>query len=384
MSQRPAYIVSCARTPIGKPFKGLKEFTAARLGAMVLKEVVRRSKIPEAKIDEVVLGNTVSAGTGQNLSRQAVLLADLPASLPAYTVNNVCGAGLQSVILAGQSIQAGNGSVILAGGAESATHCPSFETEKRQTKESLIYDGLICQLTGKHMGELAEDMAREFWVTREAQDKFSLRSHQKACQAQAEGKFQNEIVPVPLARGGFFSEDERPRKNISLESLSSLPPAFCPGGMLTAGNSCAPSDGASAFAVAAEDFCKKERLAPLARIVGSASIALPPKDLFVAGVDSIKESLAKSRLSLKEIDLFEISEAFAVQVLYTKDKMNIPEEKINIWGGDIALGHPLGAAGSRILVTLIYSLIDQKKSRGLACVCFGGGGSISLIVEIVR
>jgi len=380
------YILDCLRTPIGRPYKSLKDFTASRLGAVVIKEAVRRNKLKPEIIDEVIFGNAVSAGTGQNLSRQSAILAGLPNDIPSYGVNAVCGSGLQAIILAVRSIQAQESSLVIAGATESATHSPEItfqEGAEKHNFESHIYDGLTCFLTGKLMGELAEDMAREHQISREDQDKFALRSHQKSAEAQKTGKFNQETVFIDLPGGKIFDRDEKVRSNVSMEKMTMLPPVFHEEGTLTAGNSCAPCDGACAVVVASEEMVRQNKLAPKAQITGYSHVALAPEDVFKAGIPSIQQALEKSQISIDQIDLFEISEAFAVQAIYIRDKLNIPDERINIWGGDIALGHPLGVAGTRILTTLIHSLIDQKKKRGLACVCFGGGGSISIAVEIL-
>ncbi|OGX27550.1 MAG: hypothetical protein A2787_09290 [Omnitrophica WOR_2 bacterium RIFCSPHIGHO2_01_FULL_48_9] len=381
------YILQALRTPIGSPAKGLKDYSAAQLGSIVIKEIVRRSKIKAGSIDEVVLGNTVGAGTGQNLARQAAVMAGLPVSIPAYTVNNVCGAGLQSVFLAAQAIQAGHASLVLAGGTESATHCPFLSSAQGKDKkpvafqESLLQDGLLCPLTGKRMGDLAEWLARDSGISRQAQDRFAWESHRRAVEAQSGGKFRQEIVSVKMTADEFFKDDDRPRKNIKLETLAALPAAFVKNGCVTAGNSSVPSDGAAAVVAASEEAVKKEKLKPLARILGYAAVAVEPQKVFTAAVPAIEKCLKQCRLSLTDIDLFEISEAFAVQAIYTQQTLKIPEKKINIYGGDIALGHPLGAAGTRILVTLTQALVQEEKKLGLVCICLGGGGCLAMIIE---
>lgn len=379
------FVIDGVRTPIGSPYRGLKNFSAVQLAAIVIKEIASRNKLGNDLIDEGVIGNTVSSGLGQNLSRQAFFLAGFPDVVPTFSINNVCGSGMQSIILGIQSILSENASLIIGGGTESATHCPkiSFEDKKKRV-DSLVYDGLWCHLTNKHMGELCEDLAEKFLISREEQDKYAFNSYVKACNAQTQGKFQKEIVPIKKKQGDrFFREDEHLRKNIKLEKLLTLSPAFRKKGTITAGNSSAPCDGASMIALASRKAIQRNKLFPRARVLGYASVAVPPKEVFTAGVVSIKECLRKSGLSLKEIDLFEISEAFAAQAIFTQKQLNIPYDKMNIFGGDIALGHPLGAVGTRILVTLIYALIDQKKKKGLACVCLGGGGAVAMIVERV-
>lgn len=382
------FILDAARTAIGGTFKSLKNFTAPQLAAFAIQKIVRRNNIKENLINEVILGNTVSAGTGQNLSRQAAMFAGLPVTVPAFTVNSVCGSGLQAVILAAQSIACRKPQVIIAGGTESSSHSPKLIKNYEETKEpldSLIHDGLWCHLSHKHMGDLAEIIAEKFEISRPEQDRFAFESHKKSCRAQEENKFIKEIVPVAVAGNRVFAKDERPRKNINLENLASLPAAFkTSGGTVTAGNSSIPSDGAAVVLLASEEAVKENKLKPKARILGYASIAVEPQMVFTAAVPAVKKCLQDSALAIKDIDLFEISEAFACQAIYTKEELSIHDYKMNIWGGDVALGHPLGAAGARALTTLIHALDDQKKKKGVVSVCLGGGGAVALAVELVK
>lgn len=382
------YILDALRTPVGSTFKSLKDFSAAQLGAAVIKELVRRAEIKGESVNEVILGNTVSAGTGQNLARQAAVLAGLPVSTPAFSVNNVCGSGLQSVILAAQAIRCQEAELVVAGGTESASQSPGIirkedeeKNKEEQPLDSVIHDGLRCQITNKHMGELAEFIAEKFKISREEQDQHALESHLKACHAQEQGKFLNEITRITIKDGQYLAQDERPRKNINLERLASLPAAFKKDGTVTAGNSSIPSDGAAAVLLASEAMVKKYKSSPKARILGYASVATDPEMVFTASILSIQECLKKCRLSLKEVDLFEISEAFAVQAIVTQRELKIPSEQMNILGSDVAIGHPLGAAGARILVTLLHALHEQKKKIGLATVCLGGGGAVAVAIE---
>lgn len=391
-SLQPIYIIGAVRTPIGSPFKSLKDFSAARLGAVVIEDLLKRTKISKNSIGEVIFGNVVSAGTGQNLSRQAAIFAGLPASTDAFIVNQVCGSGLRSLIVGAQSMMCGETKAIIAGGTESASWNPTLffnnegselnPTEKEKV-ESLFYDGLWCHLSEAHMGHLAEFIAQDYKISRQSQDEYALFSHQKACRAQIEGKFLKEIVPVAVSKTAYFEKDERPRRKITSEKLSALPAAFKRGGTVTAGNSSAPCDGAAGVVAASGNFIKQNQLRPRARILGWASIALPPRKVFAAGIPAIRECLKKSGLSLKDIDLFDISEAFAAQAILTQREIGIPEGKMNVWGGDIALGHPLGAAGMRGLVTLMHALEDRKKNKGIVSVCLGGGGAIALAIEII-
>ena len=384
------WIAESLRTPIGSSFKSLSTFSAAQLGGIVIKELLSKNKIKKDLIGEVIFGNTVSAGAGQNIARQAAILGGLSVSVPAYSVNSVCGSGLQSIISATQAILSGDADCLIAGGAESSSQCPFIvrKNDKGQQGhdhylDSLIHDGLLCQIIGKHMGELAESLAEQYKITREEQDQYSFESHQKAGRAQEEKKFKDEIISVCVREGQTCSGDERPRSNISVELLKNLPAAFIKGGTVTAGNSSIPSDGAAAVLLASSVALKKNKIKPQARILGYASVAVEPQLVFTAAIPAIKECLKKCKLALKDVDLFEISEAFAVQALFTQRELKIPSEKINIFGGDIALGHPLGAAGTRILVTLIHALQNQKKKRGLACVCLGGGGAVAVALEVV-
>ena len=384
------YLIDSLRTPIGNPYKGLKDFKAPELAALCIKEILRRNQLTAPLLDEIILGNTVSAGSGQNLARQAVGLAGLPVTTPALTINNVCGSGLHSVILAAQAIIAGDADMVLAGGTESVSHNPylafkndEIKIEEKDFMDSLVHDGLWCSLTNKHMGQLAEALADEFHIHREAQDRYSLESHHKACRAQKDNKFRREMISVLGKQSTCMDRDDHPRVNVDLEKLRSLPPAFMKNGTVTAGNSSVPCDGAACVLAASEEFIKINNGKPKAKILSYATVALDPEKVFTAGVKAVQECLKKADLSLRGVDLFEISESFAVQAIWTRQQLNIPEEKMNIWGGDVALGHPLGAAGARVLVTLLHALEDQKKKNGVAVVCFGGGGAVAMAIEMV-
>ena len=387
------FIFAGARTPIGYPYRGLKEFTAAQLATFAIKGICQRNRIDKRWIDEVILGNVVAAGTGQNLARQAALAAGLPATVPAFTVNNVCGAGLQAVILAAQSVALRKADLILAGGTESASQSPYFvkrvEAENYEKKikdldpmDCLQHDGLFCPMTGQKMGELAQKLAHRFDISRADQDDYAFESHRKACLAQKQGKFKKEIVSL-RNHEKTIHHDEHPRKTLERAWLDKLPPVFWTGGTVTAGNSAPSCDGAAVVAVGSPDFQKKHKRKPLARIIGYASIAVPPENVFESTNTVIEACLEECRLQSRDIDFFEISEAFAAQIVLVERKTNIPRSKINVFGGDLALGHPLGTAGARILVTLLNVLRDRKKKRGLACVSFGGGGAIAMVIERV-
>jgi acetyl-CoA C-acetyltransferase len=385
-ASKSVYLLDAVRTAVGSPFKSLKDFSVGELGGFVLGALVKRSGFAPEDLGEVIWGNTVLAGAGQNPARQAAILGGLPPETPAYTVSNVCGAGLQAIFLAGQSLALGVSDGIIAGGSESATRTPqmfskSVETpfEERDPVDSLLYDGLWCNLTGQHMGQLAEELAKKEKISRIAQDQFALESHRKA----AAGQFADEIIAVMLADQKVFAADERIRRRLNLENFATLPGAFAENGTITSGNSSVPSDGAAAVLLGNENFIKSHKLKPLARIVGAASIALEPALTFTAAVSAVEACLKVCGLKMKDIDLFEICEAFAAQAIYTRDRLKIPSEKMNIYGGDLALGHPLGAAGSRIVVTLTHALKRHNKKYGLAAICYGGGGAMAMIIERV-
>lgn len=393
-SAKSLFILDGLRTPVGHPYMGLRDFSAAQLAALVIKEMVRRDKLKAKEIGGVILGNTVSAGTGQNLARQAAVAAGLPAQVPALTVNNVCGAGLQAVVSAAQAILAGDAQIMIAGGAESASQAPYFvarqEAENYEKKEPDLHpidcianDGLMCPITGKRMGELIEDLVYKFKISREEQDDYAFESHRKACAAQETDKFKHEIVTVKTKKKTVI-KDEHPRKKLDRSWLNKLPPVFWTGGTVTAGNASLSCDGAAAVVLADGAYVKEHRLKPKARLAGYASVAIDPERTFEATIEAIRMCLKKTGLALGDIDLFELSEAFAAQIILARKQLKIPAQKINVFGGDIAFGHPLGAAGARILVTLLNALRDGRKRRGLACVAYGGGGAVAAIVERVK
>jgi len=376
------YIVDAVRTPVGSTFKSLKSFSASGLVAIVLKEIITRYPNLKNNIDEIVLGNTVSAGSGQNLAREAVVASGLPVATPAFLVNSVCGSGLQSVIVAAQAVIADGLDIVIAGGSESASHCPKIIKEQGQEPiDSLVHDGLWCAISDKHMGTLAEDLAKKYNISREAQDKFSFESHQKALAAQKTGKFEKEIASVKLPDGNIFKQDERPRKNISLERMERIPGAFSEKGTVTAGNASAPADGAAVVLLASEKAVKKHNLKPRAKLLGYSSVALEPALCFEGGVKAAEQCLLKCKLKKEDVDIFEIGESFASQAIFTQAALEIPDDKMNVYGGDIALGHPLGSTGARMLVTLLSALHDKKKKTGLVAVCFGSGGAVSVAIE---
>jgi len=391
-------ILSAARTPIGKFRSSLGNVPIAELGATAIRAAVERAHLPDlAAIDEVLMGNVVSAGAGQNIARQTGILAGLPSSVGASTVNKVCGSGLKAVMLAAQSIRAGDGSLFVTGGVESMSRAPYLVDGRMgelkygnvALKDSLVVDGLWCPFEDWGMGDAAEFIGDEYEVTREAMDRLALASHQKAVAAQDAGKFKGEIAAVVIAsRKGdtIIDTDEGPRRDTSLEALSALKPAFKKDGKVTAGNAPGLNDGAAALVVASAAKAAEMGAAPLARIVGYAQAAVDPKYIFAAPAYAIPKLLDKTGWSLAEVDLIELNEAFAAQVLadgYALADRGWDWDKVNVNGGAIALGHPLGASGARILITLIYALRDRGLQRGIASLCLGGAEAVALAVEMV-
>ncbi len=397
-NQREAVILSAVRTPSGKFQGSLSGIPAPRLGALVVEAAVERAGIKDpSEIDEVIMGNVVSAGLGQNPARQAAIFGKLPEGVGATTVNKVCGSGLKAVMLAAQSIRAGDGSLFVAGGMESMSRAP-FLVEGRtgtlryghaQLTDALLHDGLWDPFENWGMGNAAEFIAEEYEVTRQAMDEYALASHQKAAAASDEGSFKDEIVPVELpGRKGqvtIFDIDETPRRDTSLEVLAKLKPAFQADGKVTAGNAPGLNDGAAAVVVASRAKAEELGLKPLARVVGYAQRAVAPKYLFDAPSKAMPRLLAKLGWTLADVDLIELNEAFAAQVLangYALADQGWDWEKVNVNGGAIALGHPIGASGARVLTTLIYALRKRGLERGIASLCLGGAEAVALAVEI--
>ena len=394
-SPTEAVILSAVRTPSGKFQGSLSGFSAPKLGAMVIKAAVERAGINPADIDEAFMGNVVSAGLGQAPARQAVIHAGLPSSVGATTLNKVCGSGLKAAMLAATAIKAGEGQLFVAGGFESMSCAPYLVRGRSgelrfghvQLTDALLNDGLWCSLANWGMGDAAEFIAKEYNVSREAMDKFSYESHQKALAASDNGKFKAEIVAVELvSKKGttIFDTDEAPRRDTTLEGLAGLRPAFQKDGKVTAGNAPGLNDGAAAV-VASRAYAEKKGLKLLARIVGYDQAADEPKYLFRAPALAIPKLLKKIGWTLKDVDLIEINEAFAAQVLadgYALEKDGWDWDKVNVHGGAVALGHPIGASGARILTTLIYALKDHGLKRGLASLCLGGAEAVAMAVEI--
>jgi acetyl-CoA C-acetyltransferase len=395
---RDPVILSAARTPIGKFLGALSTLTAVDLGQVAARAAVERAGIDPAEIDEVVLGNVVSAGTGQALPRQISLGAGIPDHVGGVAVNKVCGSGLKAVMIASSFIKAGDGDLYLAGGVEAMSRAPFLDDTHRlghkyghvQLRDSLMNDGLWCSLRNWGMGNAAEFIARELDISREAMDEFALASHQKAHAATTAGKFSAEIVPITIAskKGDTLIETDEPiRPDTSLEALAKLPPAFEKDGRVTAGNAPGMNDGAAAVIVASRAYAERHGRAPLARVVGYGQAAVDPGWIFYAPVKAIPIALARAGWTMADVDLFEINEAFAAQVLadlkgLARDGHELPPDKLNVHGGAIALGHPLGASGARVLVTLIHALRDRGLKRGLAALCLGGGEAVALAVEL--
>ena len=398
-SDRDPVIVSAARTPVGKFMGGLASLPATRLGALAVREAVKRAGIDAAQIDEVLLGQVVAAGAGQAPARQAAIWAGLPDSVGAVTVNKVCGSGLEAAMLAASQIKAGDGDLYVAGGMESMSNAPYLLPEERsghkyghtQVLDSLQLDGLWCALEDQSMGVAAEFIADQFEVTREEMDEFAYHSHRKAIAAIDTGKFKNEIVPVEIkdakGRVTIVDTDEGPRRDTTREALAKLRPAFKAEGRVTAGNAPGMNDGAAALVVMSRGTADRLGVKPLARIVSYAHAAVPAKWLFIAPARAIPRLLDKINWTMGDFDLIEINEAFAAQVI--ADARGLEQaghhwdwNKVNVNGGAVALGHPIGCSGARLLSTLIYALHDRGLRSGLAALCLGGGEAVAMAVEI--
>jgi acetyl-CoA C-acetyltransferase len=388
-------ILSAVRTPIGKYLGGLSSFTAPQLGAMVVREAVSRAGIDPGAVEEVILGQVVQGGSGQAPARQALIHAGLPATIPALTINKVCGSGLKAVMLASQAIKAGDAECIVAGGQESMSGAPHYVFGMRggikagnQTMvDGMIHDGLWDSFGCCHMGEYAEYTAEKAGVTREDQDRFSYESHRKAVDAAAAGKFKAEILPVQVpGKGGptTISADETPRKDTTVETLAKLKPAFRKErGTVTAGNAPGLNDGASALVVGSLAFAKAHGLTPLARVTGYATGGGEPREIFFAPVHAVRNLMSRAGIRIGDYDLIEANEAFAVQALADGRELGWDWERVNVHGGAVALGHPIGASGARVLTTLLYALRDRGGSTGLATLCLGGGNAVALSVEML-
>lgn len=388
-------IVSGVRTPVGK-FQGtLSNFSAPQLGAIAVREAVRRANLDPASIDECIMGNVVSAGLGQNPARQAALHGGLPSSVSALTINKVCGSGLKAVALAAQAIQTGNAEIVVAGGMESMTNAPyllpnarsGFRMGNATAVDSMVNDGLWDSFNNYHMGQTAENVAEKYKITREGQDEYALNSHRKAAEAWKECRFKSQVVPVeiPAKKKGqpstLFDHDESIREDASLEALRALKPAFKKDGTVTAGNAPGVNDAAAALIVMSAAKAKSLGLEPMVRIRAQATSGVDPAWVMMAPVTGVQKVLAKAGWTANSVDLFELNEAFAVQAIAVTRELGIPLEKVNVNGGAVAIGHPIGASGARVLVTLIYEMIRRDVHRGVAALCLGGGNSVAMAVE---
>ena len=392
---RQAVIVSAVRLPTGKFLGTLKDLPAPELGAMVVREAVRRAGIDPAAVDECIMGNVVSAGVGQAPARQAALKGGLADTVAALTINKVCGSGLKAVMLAHQGIQTGDIDIAVAGGMESMSNCPFLLPRVREglrmghatVVDSMIHDGLWCPFEGWHMGNAGECVAATYKVSREQQDAFAAESHRRAAAAHSGGKFAAELLPVPIPQKKgepvLFDRDESVRPDTTPETLRALKPAFKKDGTVTAGNAPPVNDGAAALVVMSEDRARKLNLTPMARVVAQATSGMQPKMLLMTPVEATRKVLKKANWTIEEVDLFELNEAFAVQAVAVGNELGIEMSRVNVNGGAVALGHAIGASGARVLTTLLYALKDRGKKRGIATLCLGGGNGVALAVEMM-
>ncbi len=393
MAEHDAVIVSAARTPIGRFLGALSALSAPELGAVAICEAVKRAGIDATAIDEVIMGNVVTAGEGQAPARQAALKAGLPDDLPALTVNKVCGSGLKAVMLAAQSIRAGDQDIVVAGGMESMSNAPYLLPKARtgyrfgagEIIDAVQHDGLWCAFEQCAMGDEAEIIAEKYQISRAKQDRFAYESHMKAAAATEAGRFNDEMVPVEIqGRKGVtvVNRDEPIRSDTTLEALAALKPAFTLGNTVTAGNAPGLSDGAAATVVAGEAKARELGLPILAHVIGYASAAITPKYIFACPPRAIQRLLDRTGMRLGDFDLIEINEAFSAQVLANGKEMDWDWSRVNVNGGAVALGHPIGASGARVLTTLIYALRQRGGGRGLASLCLGGGGAVAMAIQV--
>jgi acetyl-CoA C-acetyltransferase len=389
-----AVIVTGARTAIGSFGGSLKDVPVTELGRVVIEAAIARGGVDREEIEEVIMGNVLQSGAGMNPARQSAIAARIPDTVPAYTVNKVCGSGLKAVALAAQAIAAGDADLIVAGGMESMSRAPYLLTNARwgyrlgsgEIVDSMLSEGLSCAMACCHMGVTAENVASECGINREAQDEFAAESQRRAAAAISEGRFEEEIVPVllPQKKGDpvSFARDEYARAGTTTDTLARLKPAFLKeGGSVTAGNASGINDGAAAVVVASEERARLMELTPMARVVSYASAGVDPRVMGLGPIPAIERALEKANLTLQDIDLFELNEAFAAQSLAVTGRLGLDASLINVNGGAIALGHPIGASGARVLVTLLYEMRRRDARRGLAALCIGGGQGIAMIVE---
>jgi acetyl-CoA C-acetyltransferase len=388
-------IVSGCRTPVGKFQGSLSDFTAPQLGAIVVREAVKRANIDAKQVDECIMGNVVSAGLGQNPARQAAIYGGLAPEVGAMTINKVCGSGLKAVALAAQAIQTENSSIVVAGGMESMTNAPYLLPQARKgyrlgnatIVDSMVHDGLWDVYNDYHMGITGENVAEKYGITREQQDEFAVNSHRKAVAAIKECRFKAQVVPVelPAKKKGavpvIFDKDEGPRDDTTIEVLRSLKPAFKKDGTVTAGNAPGVNDGAAAVVVTSAQRAKDLGAQPMVRIVAQATSGVEPKWVMMAPVGAVRKIWEKTGWKKDEVDLYELNEAFSVQALGVIRELGLDLNKVNVNGGAVAIGHPIGASGTRVLVTLIYEMIRRDVHRGIAALCLGGGNAVAMAVE---
>ena len=393
MSNKPndVVITSALRTPIGRYKGSLKNLSASKLGSIVIKEVIYKSKLAVEEIDEVIMGHVLTSGLGQNPARQASIGAGVPVSKPAHIVNQVCGSGLRSVVSGYQSISLGENQIVVAGGQENmsrATHAIYYREDKKFSEKELVdtmmKDGLLDSFNDYHMGVTAENVAEKYNISRDQQDNFSLNSQKKTEKAYNENKFKDELIKLQIEdenKKFIFENDEHPRENLNLDDLKKLKTVFKENGTVTPGNSSGINDGAAALVLMSREQADKKFLEPMVKIKSWATCGVEPSLMGLGPIPSIQEALSKANWKMDEVDLFEINEAFAAQSIAVIKELKIPEQKVNVNGGAIALGHPIGASGSRILITLIHEMIKQDKKKGCAALCIGGGMGIAMCIE---
>jgi len=388
-------IISACRTPVGKFQGSLSEFSAPELGAIAVREAVKRAGIDPAQVDECIMGNVISAGLGQNPARQAAIFGGLSPATGAMTINKVCGSGLKSVALAAQAVLTGNSSIVVAGGMESMTNAPYLLPQARkgyrlgnaQIVDSMVHDGLWDIYNNYHMGITGENVAEKYGITREEQDDFAVNSHRKAVAAIKECRFKSQIVPVeiPAKKKGepptIFEKDEGPRADTTIEVLRALKPSFKKDGTVTAGNAPGVNDGAAAVVVTSAQRAKQLGAKPLVRIVAQATSGIEPEWVMMAPVGAVRKIWEKTGWKNQDVDLYELNEAFSVQALGVMRELGLNPDKVNVNGGAVAIGHPIGASGARVLVTLIYEMIRRDVKRGIAALCLGGGNAVAMAVE---
>jgi len=388
VSVKEVLIVSAARTPIGKFGMSLKDVEPQELGRIVVEEVIKRAGVNKDEIEEVIFGNVLQAGLGQNPARQVSIRAGLPYEVNAFTVNKVCGSGLKAVALGAQAIMLGEYDMVIAGGMESMSQAPylirnarwGYKFGDQKMVDSMIYDGIWDVYYDFHMGMTGEIIAEKYGVSREEADEFSYWSHMKAVKAWKKGLFKKEVVPVRTEKGEL-EKDEGPRPDTSIEKLSKLKPVFKKDGILTAGNSSQLSDGAAALILSSREKAKELGLEPMAKIIGFSSASVDPKYVMEAPIPATKKLLNKLGMKISDMDLVEHNEAFSTASIVVSRELGIPKEKFNVHGGAVALGHPIGCSGARILVTLLYALEQMDLRRGLATLCLGGGGAVAMVIE---